>query len=344
MNEQTMTAVYLDEPTQMSVREVPRPHPKADEVLVKIDAVGVCGSDVHYYVEGRIGDFVVEEPLILGHESAGTIVECGEGVKNLKEGQRVALEPGIPCRHCKYCLSGRYNLCPDVQFMATPPVDGAFCEYVTSPEDFAFPLPEGVSCEEGSTVEPMAVACHSSRLCGLKPGEKVAVSGAGPVGLFHVAVASAIGAEEILVSDPVELRRNTALQMGAIEAIDPRQESALDEYKEWADVVFECSGAASAIEQSILLGDRGSRVVWVGMGDDRVEIPITAGQVKEQKFYTVFRYANCYPMAISLIAQGKVDPRPLITDRFEFPNVQEALKFSHENPDKAIKTMVNFPS
>ncbi|MGB9682868.1 MAG: alcohol dehydrogenase catalytic domain-containing protein, partial [bacterium] len=157
-----MKVAVLEKIRNVSIEEREIPKPKEDEVLVRIKSVGVCGSDIHYYNEGRIGSFVVEKPIILGHESSGEVVEVGSKVKSLKVGDRVALEPGIPCRKCNYCKTGRYNLCPDVVFMATPPVDGAFAEYVVHPEDFAFKLPDNVSYDEGALMEPLSVGIYAS--------------------------------------------------------------------------------------------------------------------------------------------------------------------------------------
>lgn len=342
MPEATMTAVYLDEPEVTSIREIPVPEPAPGEVLVKIRSVGICGSDVHYFEHGRIGDFVVEEPLILGHECAGTVVKLGEGVESLSEGQPVALEPGIPCRHCDHCLSGNYNLCPDVQFMATPPVDGSFCEYVTSPEDFAFPLPEGMSYEAGSTAEPMAVACHSARKAGLEPGQTVVVLGAGPVGLFHVGVADSMGADRIVAVDLIDARLELARSMGATCTLNAGSDD-VSKLNGCADAVFECSGALPAIQQSLEVAASGGAVIWIGMGPDEIRIPFAQIQPKELQIHGVFRYANCYPMAISLMGRGRVDPEPMITHRFEFPEVHEALDFARSHPEETVKVMVNFP-
>src|SRR5512141_2535439 len=183
MVQNQMQTAVLHRAHDLRLEERPIPRPGPDEVLVAIRAVGVCGSDVHYWHEGRIGDFVVQAPLVLGHECAGVVVESGAEVTSLAPGDRVALEPGVPCRRCPACKSGRYNLCPDVIFMATPPVDGAFAQYVVHPADFAYRLPDHASLEEGALLEPLSVGIHAARRAGVGLGDTVLVGGAGPIGL-----------------------------------------------------------------------------------------------------------------------------------------------------------------
>jgi L-iditol 2-dehydrogenase len=338
----TMRAVYLEKVGKFGIREVPIPRPGPREVLVVIKSVGVCGSDIHYYEHGRIGDFVVTKPLILGHECAGEVVALGSDVTMLRVGDRVALEPGIPCRHCKQCLSGRYNLCADVRFMATPPHNGAFCEYVTSPEDFAYRLPENVSTEAGATIEPLSVGMHAVNLTHLKPGEKVVVLGAGPIGLLAVAAANAAGAGEITAVDLVPMRLEAARRMGAARTVNARQEDVAGALKDSADVVLDCVGAEATLQQAFEVAKRGGRVAWIGMATDTASVSLAKAQVKELLISGVFRYANVYQAAVNLMAAGKIRTDPLITHRFRFPEVAEAVKFAAENREAALKTMVNF--
>jgi len=347
MGAEMMKAVYLDAIGKTSIREIPRPRPGEKEVLVRMKSVGVCGSDVHYFQHGRIGDFVVREPLILGHECAGEVVELGPQVTMLEVGDRVALEPGIPCRRCRHCMSGRYNLCQDVQFMATPPVHGAFCEYVTSPEDFAYRLPDNVSYEAGATIEPLSVGMHAVTLARLLPGERVAVLGTGTIGLLAVAAANAAGAGEIAAVDLMPHRLAMAHKMGAARTLNVSGKDLLgclaeEGLVDWADVVMECAGADATIQAAFEVARPGGRVVWIGMGNDTVEVPVIKSLVKELSIYGVFRYANVYRRAVALIAAGKIDPAPLITHRFRFPAIHEALEFASSGEGGSIKTMVNF--
>ncbi|MBC7319566.1 NAD(P)-dependent alcohol dehydrogenase, partial [bacterium] len=245
-----MKVAVLERIKKISIEERDIPKPKDDEVLVRIKSVGVCGSDIHYYNEGRIGSFVVEKPLVLGHECAGEIVEVGSKVKTLKVGDRVALEPGIPCRKCIYCKTGRYNLCPDVVFMATPPVDGAFAEYISHPEDFTFKLPDNVSFDEGALIEPLSVGIYSAERAEIRPGNTVLIFGAGPIGLVTLQAVKAYGAEQVVVVDINDFRLSKAKQLGADLVINSKIERIDDYIKDRVDVVFEASGNSSVISQT----------------------------------------------------------------------------------------------
>src|SRR5215208_1148824 len=214
-----MRAAVLHAPGEIRIEERERPSPGPREVLVKITAVGVCGSDVHYYEHGRIGPFVVEAPLVLGHESAGRVVELGEGATRHAVGDRVALEPGVPCGRCRECRAGRYNLCADVRFFATPPVDGAFAEYVTIHEDFAFGLPDSLSDQEGALMEPLSVGVWACRKAEVSAGDRVLVTGAGPIGQLAMQCALAFGATEVTVSDVNPHRLELARRTGATQIV-----------------------------------------------------------------------------------------------------------------------------
>src|SRR5215218_3074733 len=240
-----MRVAVLHAPGQIRIEERERPRPGPREVLVQITAVGVCGSDVHYYEHGRIGPFVVEAPLILGHESAGRVAELGEGAAKHAVGDRVALEPGIPCGRCRECRAGRYNLCADVRFFATPPVDGAFAEFVAIHEDFAFALPDALSDEDGALMEPLSVGIWACRKAGVRAGHRVLVTGAGPIGLLAMQVARASGATEVVVSDTNEHRLALARRTGATRTVAPG-----DEHGE-VDALIECSGHPAALAAGI---------------------------------------------------------------------------------------------
>ena len=184
--EGTMKVAVMNGIGKMGYTNRPIPAPKAGEVLVKLEYVGICGSDMHYYETGRIGDYVVEPPFVLGHEPGGVVVEVGEGVTHLKAGDRVALEPGKTCGKCKFCREGKYNLCPDVIFFATPPVDGVFQEYVAHEADLCFKLPDNVSTLEGALIEPLAVGFHAAKQGGARAGQTAVVFGAGCIGLVSM--------------------------------------------------------------------------------------------------------------------------------------------------------------
>jgi L-iditol 2-dehydrogenase len=269
-------------------------------------------------------------------------VATGSDVKMLVPGDRVALEPGIPCRRCKHCLSGRYNLCPDVVFMATPPVDGAFCEYVVSPEDFAYKLPENVSTEAGATVEPLSVGLHAANLTGLKAGESVVVLGTGPIGLLSIAAAGAAGAADITAVDLVDMRLEAARRFGAGRTVNAGAEDVSELLADTADVVMDCVGIEKTLGQAFDVARPGGRVAWIGMGVASADLPLVKAQVKELLVTGVFRYANVYQSAVNLMGAGRIDTGPIVTHRFSFPEVEEAVKFAQQNRDIALKTMVNF--
>ncbi len=337
-----MKAAYLVEPEQFALRETPVPEPGPRDVLVAMGACGVCGSDIHFMENGRIGDFIVEEPLVLGHEAAGEVVRVGPEVKTLRPGDRVAIEPGIPCGHCEYCHGGRYNLCEDVVFLSAPPYDGFFQEYVVVPEDFAYRLPEGMSTEAGATVEPLAVGLHAVNLAGLGSGDHVVVLGAGPIGLLATAAARARGATDITTVDVVERRLEFALGMGATRVLNAAEADVAAELGNSAHIVLDCATVDETLNEAFDIVRPGGCIAWVGMAAELVTVPFQRFQAKELRLTGVFRYANCFRPAVELIASGQVDTAPLVTDRFEFPQVEEAIKFAAANRRSALKTMVNF--
>ena len=341
-----MRAVVLHQPLDLRHESRPLPRPGAGDVLVAVRAVGVCGSDVHYWQTGRIGDFVVREPLVLGHEAAGVVVEVGSEVRDLAVGDRVALEPGVPCRCCEWCKVGRYNLCPDVVFMATPPVDGAFCEYVVHPADFAYRLPDHVSFEEGALFEPLSVGIHAVRRAGVGMGSSVLVGGAGPIGLTALLAARAAGVSEIIVSDVVPGRLELARRLGATRVVDARTEdvvaAALDATRGvGVDAAIECSGAAVAQESGLLALKRGGTLVLVGLGGDRLDVSAAAIGARELDVRGVFRYANTYPAAAKLVASGAIDLKPLVTNHFSLDEVGLALETAHGRAPGIVKVIVH---
>ena len=321
----TMRACVLVEKGRVQTKDVPVPAIAGDQVLVRIAAVGVCGSDVHYFREGRIGDFVVSEPMILGHESAGTIVAVGSGVSQERVGERVSIEPQRACRRCEQCTQGRYNLCPHMEFYATPPVDGAFAEFQVIQEDRAHRIPDGMSFDSAALCEPLSVGVWANQKAGTSPGSRVLVAGAGPIGIVIAQVATAFGAAEVIVSDPVAERRAEASRFGATRAIDPlTNDIALLGLE--VDVFIDASGAAPAVYSGIHAVKPAGRVVLVGMGADDVALPVSRIQARELLLTGVFRYANTWPLAIHLAASGQVDLDQLVTHRFGLDEVEEALE------------------
>jgi 2-desacetyl-2-hydroxyethyl bacteriochlorophyllide A dehydrogenase len=325
-----MKAVLLRKPGDLAIAEVADPGPApAGHVRVRVGAVGICGSDVHYYEHGRIGDFVVRSPMVLGHETAGTIEEVGPGVETLKRGDRVAMEPGVPCGSCDVCRGGRYNLCPDIRFWATPPVDGSLAEYVVHPASFAYRLPATMSLADGALIEPLAVGVHACRRGGVAPGDVVAITGAGTIGAVTLMAALAFGASRVVVSDVVPERLERARRLGASEAVDARTASLASTARattgRGADVAIECSGHPGAPAALIDATAPGGHIVLVGMGPQPVPIDTVAAMVKELDVSTVFRYAHAYQTAIDLVATGRIRPEVLVTDRFPFDRAIDAF-------------------
>jgi L-iditol 2-dehydrogenase len=331
----SMRASVLSGASSISVEQRPIPAVQSDEVLVRVAAVGVCGSDVHYYREGRIGDFVVEGPLVLGHEVSGRIAAVGAGVDPGRIGQRVAIEPQRPCRVCWQCKSGRYNLCPDMRFYATPPVDGAFCEYVTIQADFAHPVPDSVSDEAAALLEPLSVGIWACRKARIVPGSRVLIAGAGPIGVITAQAARAFGAAEIIVSDPVADRRQLVERFGATWTLDPTAE---DVAGLGVDAFIDASGATPAVISGITAVRGAGVVVLVGMGADQIALPIPVIQNRELTITGVFRYTDTWPTATGLVASGQVDLDSLVTARFGLDDVDKALD-ADQNPG-SLKTVV----
>jgi L-iditol 2-dehydrogenase len=320
------------------VEERPVPAPQAGEVLVRVGSVGVCGSDVHYYDHGRIGPYVVERPLVLGHEAGGEVAQVGPGVTRLRPGQRVSIEPGVPCRACEQCLAGRYNLCPDVRFFATPPYDGAFCEYVVMPDAFVHPVPDGISDDAAALIEPLSVGIWGCRRGRVAPGARVLVTGAGPIGLVCLQAALAFGATDVVVSDVNPHRLALATELGATGVVDVSK-AGLSSTGPEPDVLLECSGNARATTDAIGTVARAGRVVLIGMGGDELSLPLSYVQDRELVITGAFRYANTWPTAISLVATGRVDLDSLVTGHYRLDEVEQALTASRRDVS-AIKPMV----
>jgi len=340
-----MKAAFLYKPGDIRIQEIDIPKPKDDEALIRIKAVGVCGSDVHYYKFGRIGDFIVKDPLILGHECAGEVVEVGKNVKKIKPGDRVSIEAGVPCRKCEYCKQGRYNLCADVTFMATPPFHGAFCEYVAHPEDFLFKLPDNMAFEEGAMIEPLAVGVYAAERGNINIRNTVAIIGSGPIGLMTLQAAKARGATDIIISDLQPFRLELAKKLGATLTINKNEEDPVQKILEYtnggADVVMDAVGLPETISQSIKIARLGAIIVWIGMPTvDQIPIRAVEAICKDVDIRGIFRYANAYPPSIRLVSSGKIDVKSMITTSFTLDQVQEALEYPGKHPESCIKVIV----
>jgi L-iditol 2-dehydrogenase len=320
------------------VEERPNPVPGPQEVLVRVGSVGVCGSDVHYYEHGRIGSYVVDAPLVLGHEASGEVVETGPDVTRLQPGQRVSIEPGVPDFTCEQCLAGRYNLCRGIRFFATPPVDGAFAELVTVHELFAHSVPDQLSDDAAALLEPLSVGLWACQKAQVSIGSRVLVTGAGPVGLVTAQAALALGAAEVVVTDVNPHRLALARDLGATHVVDVRTGS-LAEIGFAPDVLLECSGQPAALSDAVRVVSRAGRIVLVGMGGDETPLPVSRIQEYELTVTGTFRYAHTWPGAIALAASGRVELDRLVTGHYGLDQVRDALTASRTDP-LAVKPVV----
>lgn len=317
-----MRAAVLVEPGLIEMQDRSVPSPASGEVLVHVSSVGVCGSDSHYYRHGRLGNFVVTGPLILGHEAAGTIVAVGEGVAKSRVGQRVSIEPQHPDPDSAETRVGRYNLCPHMRFFATPPIDGALCDYVTIGAAFAHPVPDTISEDAAALCEPLSVGIAAVRKAAVTGGSRVLIAGAGPIGIVVAQVARAYGATEIIVTDLDGARRQRARDFGATMVVDP----AVDDVSELkVDAFIDASGAPAAVVGGIQAVRPAGLVVLVGSGAETMPLPTQLIQNRELMLTGVFRYANTWPSAIALVERGLVDLDGMVTGRFPLEKAADAL-------------------
>ncbi|WOP19197.1 NAD(P)-dependent alcohol dehydrogenase [Raineyella sp. LH-20] len=318
----TMWASVMKEVGVEDLEQRPTPQPASDEVLVSVASVGVCGSDVHYYTHGRIADFVVNDPIVLGHELSGTIVAVGADVDPARIGERVAVEPQRSCGVCEYCLSGRYNLCPKMEFYATPPIDGAFCDYVTIQSKFAHPIPDSISDDAAALLEPLSVGIAAVQKAEIGPGATVLIAGGGPIGIITAQAARAFGATDVVISEPNPTRREIALAHGATRVVEPGSAEYLAVA---ADTFIDCSGVNPAIVSGIKQVKPAGTVVLVGMGEDILPLPVGVVTGRELKVTGIFRYTGTWPIGIRLVEAGLVQLDPLVTGRYGLDEVAEAL-------------------
>jgi L-iditol 2-dehydrogenase len=341
-----MRASYLYGVRDIRVEEVECPSPGPGEVLLKIASVGVCGSDVHYYREGRIGDQVATAPIIMGHEFSARIAGLGPGVTGLAVGQLVAVDPAISCGDCELCREGHPNLCPRVRFCGTPPIDGVFAEYAVMPAENCFPLPADFSADDGALLEPLGIAIHSVDLAHLKPGHTVAVLGAGPIGLLIAAVAQASGASEVIMTEPLAYRRNFALDYVADAVLDPgavdiRAEIARLTGGRGVDVAFEAAGASDTPEQAAEAARIGGKVVLTGIPDEEA-VTFNASVIRRKglTIKLVRRMKHTYPRAIRLVQTSRVDLRSLATHCLPLERIRDAFEMVAGYRDGVIKAIV----
>ncbi len=339
-------ALVLEKVRDLSLREIDLPMTVGpDDVKIKIDTVGVCGSDVHYYTHGRIGSFIVNAPMVLGHEAAGVITEVGANVHNLKVGDRVCMEPGVPDLSSRASKLGLYNVDPKVVFWATPPVHGVLTPYVVHPAAFTFKLPDNVSFAEAAMVEPFAVGLQAAVKARIKPGDTAVVTGAGPIGIMAALAALASGCSHVIVSDLVDEKLAIAGRYPGVSTVNVKKQKLVDAVNAatdgWGvDVLFEASGSPRAYDDIQQLICPGGCLVAIGMPVEPVKLDISSIASKEIRIETVFRYANVFDRALAMIASGKVDLKPLISDTFSFDQSIAAFERAAEGRPKDVKLQI----
>ncbi|HZY69222.1 MAG TPA: NAD(P)-dependent alcohol dehydrogenase [Devosia sp.] len=341
-----MRALVLEKQHELALREIDLPTEVGPGMVkIKLHTVGVCGSDVHYYTHGRIGPFVVDEPMVLGHEAAGTVVEVGPGVTNLAVGDRVCMEPGVPDPTSRASRMGMYNVDPAVTFWATPPVHGVLTPFVVHPANYTFKLPDNVSFAEGAMVEPFAVGMQAATRARITPGDTAVVLGAGPIGTMVAIAALAGGCARAIVADLAQPKLDIAGRYGGVIPVNIKERNLAEEVKTltdgWgADVIFECSGSPRAWDNIVDLARPGGCIVVVGLPVEPIQFDVAGLSTKELRIESVFRYAHQYDRAIALMASGRVDLKPLISETFRFEDSIKAFDRAVEARPTDVKLQI----
>lgn len=339
-----MRAVKLYGPRDLRIIDLPVPVPNPDEALIRVRAVTVCHSDIHYYRDGRIGDTVSDVPLVLGHEFCGQVVQVPRNSEGVKEGDLVAVEPAISCGRCRYCREGNPNLCLRLQFAGTPPLDGGLQEYVTYRPEFLFPLPRGFTADDGAMLEPLGVALHAWDLGQLRVGETVAIVGCGPIGLLLIQLARISGATQILAVEPVADRRAWAAKLGATvfdSTDDVARRAAELTGGHGVDVALEVAGYMPAQEEAAHMVKRGGILVLIGIpSEDQLLVTHHVVRRKGLTIKVARRMKHTYPRAIELVARGMVDTRSLVTHRFPLEQADQAFRLVESYREGVIKAVV----
>lgn len=326
------------------MHDEPIPQPPAGWVQIQVKSVGVCASDVHWYKDGRIGTTVLEKPIILGHEGSGIVTALGEGVNDLKVGDRVAIEPAKPCMECEYCKAGHYNVCPGIPFFGTPPTDGCYCDYIVWPASLALKIPDEVSYDDAAMVEPLAVGVYAAELAEIKPGDTIAILGAGAIGLSVLQAAKMAGAGKIIVSDPIAPRRELAKKLGAAEAVEPSKlidaiNQATD--NRGVDIAFECSGSEDAVRECCEAARVLGKVMIVGIPDgDTYPFAASASRRKQLSAIFVRRSNLTTEKSIEYVAEGKMDVKCYASHHFSLENTKEAMDLAAVRGDGLIRAII----
>ncbi|MDR1832601.1 MAG: NAD(P)-dependent alcohol dehydrogenase [Fusobacteriaceae bacterium] len=341
-----MKALVLEEKRKLSLRDYPITETTGpDDVKIKIKACGICGSDIHYYTEGAIGDFIVREPMIMGHEAAGEIIEVGKNVKHLKVGDLVCMEPGIPNLHSREVLEGMYNIDPDVVFWATPPVHGCLRETVVHPAQFCFKLPEGVSAAEGAMIEPLAIGVEAAKKAAIKPGDTALVIGCGTIGVMCAISALAGGCSKVWITDVKQAKLDLAGTVENIVPVNTEKVNLLDYIAKetegkGVDVIFEASGSPKVYPDFFRCAKKGARAILVGMMNGTVPLDVNVLSNRGITVESIFRYTNCFDRAIALVKAGKIDIKRFISKTYKLDDAIAAYEFAAEGHPEIVKVMI----
>ncbi|MDR2397362.1 MAG: NAD(P)-dependent alcohol dehydrogenase [Spirochaetaceae bacterium] len=342
-----MKALVLEQVKCLTLRDVSLNETVGlQDVRIQVQACGICGSDIHYYLEGAIGDFVLREPMILGHEAAGVVVEKGAAVRNVSIGDLVCMEPGIPRNFSPEVLAGRYNLDPDVVFWATPPVHGCLRETVVHPAAFCFKVPTGLSAREGAMMEPLAIGIEAAKQAAITPGDTALVIGAGTIGIMSVLGVLAGGCSRVFVSDVKAEKLNIAASYDQVTAINTGTENLTDRILaetagRGVDLIIEASGSPRVYPELFQCARRGGKVVLVGMMNGTVPLDVTLLQARGIRIAPVFRYANAFDRALALVSAGKIDLKRLISKVFPFDEAIAAYEYAASGHPDVVKVMID---
>lgn len=339
-------AIVMTDVRKFEIRDIDMPAIGDDDVGIRVESVGICGSDMHFFEGKAFHIFPNSLPFVLGHECGGVVYAKGKNVRNLEMGDRVAIEPGIPCGTCEFCTSGKYNLCPSVVFLATPPHEGALKRFISFPAHKVFKLPDNVSTMEGALIEPLSVGIHAVLTGGVSIGSTVAILGGGCIGLCTMLAAKAWGASRIIVSDLYKNRLDKALELGADAVVDSSSEDAVARILELtegqgADIVFETAGSKITAAQTSFLVKRGGTIVMVGNIFEDTPFSFRNMYKKEAQLKTVFRYRNTYPVAIQAVAGGKIPVKEIVSAQFDFEHAQQAFENAVDDKRNCIKNIIN---
>lgn len=341
----TNRAAYMTAVKQMEIRNIPMPEAGPDEIVLKVEYVGVCGSDTHFFETGVRKGKAFDLPFILGHECAGTVTQLGENVTNLRVGDRVCFEPQITCGTCAYCRSGHYNMCPDVRFPSVPPYDGMLRDYVAIPARLAYRLPDNVPTREGALIEPLAVGLSAAERGEVSLGKTVVILGAGCIGLVTMMACKAMGASKVILCDLFQKRLDNALALGADAVVNASEEDTVARVLELtggegADVVFEAASSSHTAAQTSDLVKRCGIIVIVGNINDATPYRFMDLMYKEGEIRTIYRYRNNFETALRAVASGRIDVKRIISHEYDFADVQEAFDHSLHNRQDVIKAVI----